>query len=78
MFKIGIYTYHYGNVMNTTFIWKIDPNVSESIAFEKNYEIQNELKNSMPVYAIRAMRKEFVDTCDMFFGNVKKSKVRQI
>jgi len=38
-FKIGIYTYHHGNIMNTTFIWKIDPNVDESTAFEKNYEI---------------------------------------
>jgi len=64
--------------MNTTFIWKIDPNVNESAAFEKNYEIRNELKNSMPIYATRAMRREFVNTCDMFLGNVEKSRVRRI
>ena len=64
--------------MNTTFIWKIDPNVNESAAFEKNYEIRNELKNSMPIYATQAMRREFVNTCDMFLGNVEKSRVRRI
>ena len=32
----------------------------------------------MPVYATRAMRKEFVNTCDMFLGNVEKSRVRRI
>ncbi len=32
----------------------------------------------MPIYATRAIRKEFVNTCDMFFGNVEKSKVRRI
>ena len=77
-FKIGIYTYHHGNIMNTTFIWKIDPDVDESTAFEKNYEIRNELKSSMPAYATRAMRREFVNTCDMFLGNVEKSWVRRI
>ncbi|PKK57493.1 hypothetical protein RhiirC2_825681, partial [Rhizophagus irregularis] len=77
-FKMGMYTYHHGNIMNTTFIWKIDPSVDESIAFEKNYKIRSELKNSMPVYATRAMRREFVDTCDMFLGNVEKSRVRRI
>ena len=64
--------------MNTTFIWKIDPNVDEFAAFEKNYEIWNKLKSSIPVYAIRAMRREFVNTCDMFLGNVEKSRVRRI
>ena len=77
-FKIGVYTYHHGNIMNTTFIWKIDPDVDESTAFEKNYEIRNELKSSMPAYATRAMRKEFVNTCDMFLGNVEKARVHQI
>ncbi|GBB99349.1 hypothetical protein RclHR1_00350005 [Rhizophagus clarus] len=38
-FKVEIYTYHHGNVINTTFVWKIDPNVEESTLFEKNYEI---------------------------------------
>ncbi|CAB5395147.1 unnamed protein product [Rhizophagus irregularis] len=38
-FKMRMYTYHHGNIMNTTFIWKIDPSVDESIAFEKNYKI---------------------------------------
>ncbi|GET01947.1 uncharacterized protein LOC111130598 [Rhizophagus clarus] len=77
-FKIGIYTYHHGNVMNTTFVWKIDPNIDESAAFKKNYEIQNELKSFMPVYATRTMRREFVNTCDMFLGNVEKSRVCRI
>ncbi|GBC01660.1 hypothetical protein RclHR1_04280017 [Rhizophagus clarus] len=77
-FKIGIYTYHHGNVMNMSFVWKIDPNIDESAAFKKNYEIRNELKSFMPVYATRAMRREFVNTCDMFLGNVEKSRVRRI
>jgi hypothetical protein len=50
-FKVGVYTYHHENVINTTFIWKINLNVDEFISFEKNYEIRNELKNNMPVYA---------------------------
>jgi hypothetical protein len=77
-FKVGIYTYHHGNVINTTFVWKIDPDADESLAFEKNYEIRNKLKESMPRYATRAMRKEFVNTCEMFLGNVEKSQVRHI
>ncbi|GBB94592.1 hypothetical protein RclHR1_23880003 [Rhizophagus clarus] len=32
----------------------------------------------MPVYTTRAMRREFVNTCDTFLGNVKKSRVFQI
>ena len=64
--------------MNTTFIWKIDPNIDESITFEKNYEIRNRLKESMPKYATRAMRKEFVNTCEMFLENVEKCQVHHI
>jgi len=32
----------------------------------------------MPVYATQVMRREFVNTCDMFLGNVEKSRVRRI
>jgi len=32
----------------------------------------------MPAYATQAMRREFVNTCDMFLGNVEKSRVRRI
>ena len=32
----------------------------------------------MPAYATWAMRKEFVNTCDIFLGNVEKSRVRRI
>ncbi|CAI2195831.1 7516_t:CDS:2, partial [Funneliformis geosporum] len=57
---------------------KIDSNADESIAFEKNYEVCNKLKESMPKYATQAMRKEFVNTCEMFLENVEKSQVRYI
>ncbi|PKY51511.1 hypothetical protein RhiirA4_468596 [Rhizophagus irregularis] len=32
----------------------------------------------MPVYATRAMREEFVNTCEMFLGNIEKSRVHRI
>src|SRR5277367_1282234 len=32
----------------------------------------------MPKYATRAMKKEFVNTCEMFLGNVEKSQVHHI
>ena len=32
----------------------------------------------MLVYATQTMRREFIDICDMFLGNVEKSRVRRI
>jgi hypothetical protein len=58
-FKIGKYTYYHGNVQNSVYIWHIDINVDKQELVNKHYIIRNNLKQTLQVYHIRAMRKEF-------------------
>jgi hypothetical protein len=77
-FKAGAYFYYHGNVVNTIFIWKIDPSFNETKTFEENYKIRDLLKEKMPTFKTRAMRREFVNTCELFLGNVEKARIRRI
>ncbi|GES92876.1 uncharacterized protein LOC109590753 [Rhizophagus clarus] len=50
----------------------------EEINVDQFYSENISLKESLPKYATRAMRKEFVNTCEMFLGNVEKAQVHYI
>ena len=68
LFKIGIYTYHHGNIQNCTYIWKIDSNVLDSEMINKHYSIREDLKKQLQVFHTRAMQKEFLDLTNEFDG----------
>jgi len=78
LFKIGKYTYHHGNIQNSVYVWRIDINVDEQEITNKHYTIRNNLKQTLQVYHTRAMRKEFLDTVELYIGKVKKAKMRYI
>ncbi len=67
MFKVGKYTYHHGNVQNSIYLWRIDSNANE-----------NNLKQTIQVYHTKAMRKEFIDTVELYIGKVEKARIRYI
>ncbi len=78
LFKIGKYTYHHGNIQNSVYVWCIDINIDEQEITNKHYTIRNNLKQILQVYHIRAMRKEFLDTVELYIGKVEKAKIRYI
>ena len=78
MFKVGKYTYHHGNIQNSVYLWRIDNNANEEELVNKHYEIRNNLKQTLQVYHTRVMRKEFLDTVDLYVGKVEKAKMRYI
>ncbi|RIA84742.1 hypothetical protein C1645_831833 [Glomus cerebriforme] len=65
------------SIAKSTYLQKLEEAFTFKIGIY-TYHHENILKSSMLVYAIRAMRRKFVNTCDMFLGNVEKSRVRRI
>ncbi|CAG8849443.1 18073_t:CDS:2, partial [Racocetra persica] len=53
IFKVGVYTYHHGNVCNTTHVWRIDEEASEEEIVDQHYKIRTDLKKYLPTYHIR-------------------------
>ena len=78
LFKIGIYTYHHGNIQNCTYIWKIDSNVLDSEMINKHYSIREDLKKQLQVFHTRAMQKEFLDLTELYFGKIEKARVKHL
>ncbi|CAB5209769.1 unnamed protein product [Rhizophagus irregularis] len=77
-FKVGKYTYHHGNIQNSVYVWRIGINVNEQDMINKHYTIRNNLKQTLQVYHTRAMRKEFLDTVELYIGKVEKARMRYI
>ncbi|CAG8752522.1 5637_t:CDS:2, partial [Rhizophagus irregularis] len=77
-FKVGKYTYHHGNIKNSVYVWRIGINVNEQDMINKHYTIRNNLKQTLQVYHTRAMRKEFLDTVELYIGKVEKARMRYI
>jgi len=67
------YTYHHGNVQNSIYLWHIDSDVNEEKLINKHYEIRNNLKQTIQVYHIKAMKKKFIDTIELYIGKVEKA-----
>ncbi|CAB5209375.1 unnamed protein product [Rhizophagus irregularis] len=74
-FKVGKYTYHHGNIQNSVYVWRIGINVNEQDMINKHYTIRNNLKQTLQVYHTRAMRKEFLDTVELYIGKVEKARM---
>ena len=64
--------------MNVNYIWWINPNADEAKLVNKHYLIRSELKEKMPIYHSRQMRKAFINTCETFLGNVEKARIHAI
>ena len=78
LFKVGKYTYHHGNIQNSVYLWRIDICVNEQELVNRHYRIRNNLKQTIQVYHTRAMRKEFIDTVELYVGKVEKARMRYI
>src|SRR3954452_4126538 len=73
-FKIGEYRFNSGNsFFNAISIWKIDEQTDEMIIFQENTRIVSELKADAPRYHTKAMRINYLRTCDLLLPKVKLS-----
>ncbi|CAG8775670.1 670_t:CDS:2, partial [Gigaspora rosea] len=53
------------NAFNTVSVWKIDDDANETTILRKNTSIINNLQINAPKYHTRAMRINYLRTCDM-------------
>ena len=78
-FKIGEYRFNSGNnSYNAISIWKIDEQADEMITLQENTQIVSELQADAPRYHTRAMRVNYLCTCDLLLLKVKSSILRTI
>src|SRR6266496_949724 len=78
-FKIGEYQFNSGNnAFNAISIWKIDEHVSEGIVIQENTRIVTKLQADAPYYHTRAMRVNYLRTCDLLLPKAKSSALRTI
>jgi hypothetical protein len=78
-FKIGEYRFNSGNnSYNAISIWKIDEQANEVITLQENTQIVSELQADAPRYHTRAMRINYLRTCDLLLPKVKSSTLRTI
>ncbi|CAG8838325.1 6297_t:CDS:2, partial [Racocetra persica] len=77
-FKVGVYTYHHGNICNTTHVWRIDKEASEEEIVDQHYKIQTDLKKYLPTYHTRHMCREYMDICELHLNKQPKAKLRCI
>src|SRR5438034_11734183 len=66
------------NSFNAISIWKIDEQADEMIIFQENTWIVSELQADAPYYHTRAMRINYLRTCDLLLPKVKSSTLRTI
>jgi hypothetical protein len=78
LFKVGVYTYHHGNVQNPTYIWKIDENATDDEINNNHYNIRTKLKGELEVFHTRAMKKEFLEISEMYLGKLEKARTRNL
>ncbi|GBC33575.2 hypothetical protein GLOIN_2v1782174 [Rhizophagus irregularis DAOM 181602=DAOM 197198] len=78
-FKIGEYRFNSrNNSYNAISIWKIDEQADEVITLQKNTRIVSELQVDAPQYHTRAMRANYLRTCDLLLPKAKSSSLRTI
>lgn len=74
-----LYTCSLGsNLGNYLFIWKLPRGVTLEAATNENIRIINVIKDLIPTYHSRALRKAFVDRFGLIAGGVKSYILRQI
>ena len=73
-FKIGEYRFSSGNnAFNAISIWKVDEHVNEDLIIQENTQIVMELQADAPRYHTRAMRINYLRTCDLLLPKAKPS-----
>ncbi|UZO22624.1 uncharacterized protein OCT59_014982 [Rhizophagus irregularis] len=73
-FKIGEYRFSSGNnAFNAISIWKVDEHVNEDLIIQENTRIVMELQANAPHYYTRAMRINYLRTCDLLLPKAKPS-----
>ena len=78
-FKIGEYRFNSGNnVFNAISVWKIDEQANEDAVMQENTRIVSKLQADAPNYHTRAMRINYLRTCDLLLPKAKSSALRTI
>src|SRR6266498_3633609 len=78
-FKIGEYRFNSGNnSFNAISIWKIDEQAIEMLVLQENMRIVNKLQADAPHYYTRAIRINYLHTCDLLLSKAKLSTLRTI
>ncbi|CAG8523511.1 4076_t:CDS:2, partial [Scutellospora calospora] len=78
-FKAGECRLNSGNnVFNTVSVWKIDDDADETTILRKNTSIINNLQINAPKYHTRAMRINYLRTCDMLLPKVRPAMLQSI
>lgn len=78
LFKVGIYKYHHGTAQNIIYIWRINPEASETEIVNKNYEIRTKLKGQLQIFHTRAMKKELMENFELCLGKCERARLRHI
>ena len=66
------------NFGNRVFIWKIPQGVSLEAATLENMRVINQIKQSLPTYHSRALRRAFINRFGLVASGVKSHVLRQI
>ena len=66
------------NFGNHVFIWKIPQGVSLEAATVENMHVINQIKQSLPTYHSRALRRAFINRFGLVASGVKSHVLRQI
>ncbi|CAG8633361.1 11116_t:CDS:2 [Ambispora leptoticha] len=78
-FKIGEYRFNTGNnAYNAISIWKIDEEANEEKILQENQRIISELQEDAPRYHTRAMRINYLRTCELLLPKAKPSSLQTI
>ncbi|CAG8792562.1 24635_t:CDS:1, partial [Gigaspora rosea] len=66
------------NAYNAISIWKIDDAADETMMMQRNTSIVNKLQANSPHYHTRAMKTNYLRTCDLLLPKVKPVALRTI
>ena len=68
----------HSNLGNHVFIWKIPRGLSLEAATVENMHVINQIKQSLPTYHSRVLRRDFVNRFGLVTSGVKSHVLRQI
>jgi len=78
-FKIEEYRFNSGNnIFNAISVWRIDEQADEDAVMQENTRIISKLQADAPHYHTRAMRVNYLRTCDLLLPKAKPSALRTI
>ena len=67
-----------GGILSQHYLWRVPDDFCVEAALSENQKVIDRLKQDLPIYHTRAMRREFVNTYGRFTGSTKPVVLRNI